>query len=718
MNTAVLPEYRDLLALRPLVREATALGARFRLSGAAVEIAGGANLPLTLRQELARYEESGLLCIYLDTKGAEQAALDLGEQLGVYALLIEERYEARIAVRDLMEDMQRHGGHLGVDIETAALPEYDNRPWITLNKDGTPSARQPTEEDEDAIPAALYPHLAAIGTLQLYAGGRTCYVLRNEALQMVLRSNWFHRLHLVAHNATFEAAFLQHHCNGYHLPAGRKQHFRFRLECTQQASGLLLGVGYGGEARKLDKVAKRVLKLDVPKELATSNWTAKELSPGQTQYAASDAIIAWRLWSKAEPALHKSQRWDAYELQRRVIPAVADMELRGLGFDRARHREKVSVWARELAQARQEYLDITKKEPPSKPAQVREWLADVLTPERLARWPRTPMGLLSTKSEHLQRLGDIASTRPVLTLLAKEKLLSTFGADFAAKVNPVTHRLHTHYQIAGTKAGRFSASGPNLQQLPQTADPTFKECIVAAQGNLLIGGDYSQVELRGAAFISKDRNMTMGFAAGRDLHKETAAKIARVAVEEVSAAQRQAAKPVNFGAIYGIGAASLAANAFADYGIEMTVSEADQALKAFFAFFYGYDDWRWDHYHLCQRRGYVLIDAGRIVAASWEPGRKLSFPQSCNLVIQGAAANCMMRLIILLYARLKASAIRGGMVATIHDELLLEVPEDDAEATRALLAETMIEAFELTYPGAPIVNLVETKIGRSWADVK
>lgn len=150
----------------------------------------------------------------------------------------------------------------------------------------------------------------------------------------------------------------------------------------------------------------------------------------------------------------------------------------------------------------------------------------------------------------------------------------------------------------------------------------------------------------------------------------------------------------------------------------MTIPEADRALKAFFAFFYGYDAWRWDHYHLCQRRGYVLIEAGRVVEARWEPGRQLSFPQCCNLTIQGAAANAMLRAIALLYARLKASAIRGGMVATIHDELLLEVHEDDAEAARALLEETMIEAFELTYPGAPTVNLVETKIGRSWADVK
>jgi hypothetical protein len=170
------------------------------------------------------------------------------------------------------------------------------------------------------------------------------------------------------------------------------------------------------------------------------------------------------------------------------------------------------------------------------------------------------------------------SARPVLAILAKEKLLSTFGAKFADKVNPVTGRLHTSYLLAGTKAGRFSASGPNLQQLPSTAAPEFKRCIVAAPGHLLVGCDWSQIEMRAAAWISGDRALTRVYADGRDLHAETAASVARVPVEHVTKEQRQAAKPVNFGAIYGIGPTSLAANAFADYGIEMSERDAAHAL--------------------------------------------------------------------------------------------------------------------------------------------
>ena len=449
MTLPVLPEYRDLLAIRPLVREAAALGAKFRLAGAAVEIGGYDKLPGALRDELARYQQNQLLFVYLGGEETDQPAIELGEQLGVLVMLIEERWEARLAVRFLLEDLQKYGGHLGIDIETAPRQEFRHRPWICINADGTPSAVQPKYHEEHA--AGLRPHLSQICTLQLYAGGNTCFVLRGAALTMVLQSHWLRRQHLVVHNAGFEIAFLQHHHTGYRLPAGRRT--RFRLDCSLQAVGLLVGVGFGGETRRLDNAAKVFLKLEVPKELQTSDWSAEELSEGQVQYAASDAITTWQMWPRLEHHLHRTRRWNAYELQRRAIPAVADMELRGLGFDPLRHRERVEQWARGLAQARQEYFEIAGQEPPSKPSQVREWLAQVLDPARLAKWPRTPKGLLSMGSENLKRIADIPSTRPVLALLAREKLLTSFGPGFAAKVDPVTHRFHTSYQIAGTKAG-------------------------------------------------------------------------------------------------------------------------------------------------------------------------------------------------------------------------------------------------------------------------
>jgi DNA polymerase-1 len=306
----------------------------------------------------------------------------------------------------------------------------------------------------------------------------------------------------------------------------------------------------------------------------------------------------------------------------------------------------------------------------------------------------------------------------VLAILAREKLLSTFGPKLLLLRNPATGRIHSSYSIAGSKAGRFTCSRPNMQQTPNQREPGFRACIVAAHGRLLIGCDWNQVELRAAAWISKDPVLTRIYADGLDLHREMAALIAGVTLEAVTRKMRQAAKPVSFGAIYGIGARSLAEDAFANYGVIMSEAEAQRALDAFFRRFAVLNRWRHDHYARCQSRRQVRIGAGRVVEAAWEPERRLSFPQCCNLPVQGICADAMLRAIVLVDARFTAAGIRGGLVASVHDELLCEVHEQDAERAAVLLQEAMIEAFVETFPGAPTMNVAAVKIGRSWHDLK
>jgi DNA polymerase-1 len=348
---------------------------------------------------------------------------------------------------------------------------------------------------------------------------------------------------------------------------------------------------------------------------------------------------------------------------------------------------------------------------------VRAWLSDAAG-ERLANWPRTTTGVLSIERKHLKRLvlAEEPTVKPVLALLAREKLLSTFGPKLRDHINPVTGRLHCSYNNAASKAGRFTASSPNLQQLPSAKAPDFKACIVAAPGCLLVGGDWSQIEMRAAAWISRDPALTAVYEQARDLHSETAGLIAGVSVTEVTKEQRQGAKAVNFGSIYGIGPRTLAEDAFDTYGIDMTAAEAKAALDRFFLAYRTLKRWMHNHADLCQRRGYVRIGAGRVVEARWEPSGHLSFPQCCNLPVQGAAADAMLRAIPMVFRRLRG--INGGLVASIHDELLLEVAEADASTARSILEETMVEAFELTFPGAPSGNVVEVKIGQTWKEVK
>jgi DNA polymerase-1 len=713
-STARAEPASPLTALRRLLREVGALGVRFYLSGADVVTEGAETLPSSLRNALRAYADNGLLFSYLGGDKDEDAPLELLEKLEVEAVLVESTADARAAVRQLLRDLRVHGGPLGIDLETTPLPEYRRPPEpVRITKDGRRATDQPDNDD----PAGLSPHTAAIALLQLYAGGNSAFVFRGAALSLLLQSHWLGRQRLVAHNASFEVTFLRRYRSRH--PAPRPRPARGTFECTLQGAGLVLGTGESsGGGRSLAAASMAFLGLTVPKELQTSDWGARRLSAGQIAYAAADAVLAYRLWPLVQAELRAKDRFNAYRLQCNVIPAVAAMELRGMLLDTEAHAAQCDAWARELAAARQEYHTATGRTPPSAPNEVRSWLRDVLTPKELARWPCTTTGLLSIEGHYLKRLVHIPSTRPVLAILAHEKLLRTFGPKLAGMLNLATGRLHASFNIAAAKTGRFSCTAPNLQQLPSKRAPEFRSCIVAANNHALLSCDYSQIELRAAAWISKDPALTSIYIDGRDLHAEMAALIAGVPLEQVTKPMRQAAKAVSFGSIYGIGARSLAENAFADYGVIMAEAEAQHALDAFFRRFAVLARWRRNNFDRCQAQRQVRIGAGRVVEAAWEYGGKLSFPQCCNLPVQGICADAILRAMALVHARFVAAGIRGGLIATVHDELLCEVQEQDAERARALLQEAMLAAFVQTFPGAPTRGVAEAKVGRDWAEVK
>jgi DNA polymerase-1 len=307
-------------------------------------------------------------------------------------------------------------------------------------------------------------------------------------------------------------------------------------------------------------------------------------------------------------------------------------------------------------------------------------------------------------------VAHLPAIRPLLRIKKAEKLLSAFGLKLRRLINPETGRLHPHYSVAGTKAGRWTASGPNIQQLPKDADT--RRIIVAGPGNVLVGVDYSQMELRAAAWISGDTELTATYARGDDVHVLTAAAINSIDPEAVTKEQRAAAKPVNFGSIYGMSAKGLSAAAWAGYGIELPEADAKLALDRFFAKYAGLRQWMRTHANECKRRRRVTIGAGRVVENAWEGKYGLGYPQMCNLPVQGACADAMMRAIALVHAELP-----GVLVAMVHDELLAEVLEGDADAAVETLKACLTRAFVETFPGAPTLGLVDAHVGASWAEV-
>jgi DNA polymerase I-like protein with 3'-5' exonuclease and polymerase domains len=690
--------------LRDAMREAVALGAEFRIVGASVDITGLDELP----EIIDRHRMDGLLYSYLGADDTDSEAIDFARRIGVEAILVETRAAAITAVKEMTA---LSAPHVGFDIETAPLPQHAKpRPPIGINTDGGLSGVARKKHSDNA---GLDPHTARIASLQLYAGGSKAFVFRGMALDLMLQSRWLREQHLVAHSAGFELKFLRHHTTPVEGVRARA------VDCTMQAAGLLVGTGFHGEGRSLANASAKLLNLTPPKLLQTSDWGADRLSRGQLAYASSDAVLAWRLWNVAGSKLRSSNRDAAYRLQRDAIPAVADIELKGLGFDRDEHARQVEVWSRELAEARHDFLDKTGKPPPSTDAETRAWVAEVAG-DRLAAWPRTDKGQLSISADALKWLvlSDVPAVKMVLRIRARQTLIQSFGPKLAEHISPITGRLHASYNIAATKAGRFSCNNPNLQQLPSISAPEFRRCITAAPGHVLIGCDWSQIEMRALAKIARDPALTAVFAADppKDIHVETAARISGVAPDAVNGEQRKMAKAINFGTIFGMGAAKLVTYAFAKFDVEMTEAQARAFLDKFFVTYPGVWQRRRQCGWQCNAQEPIFIGCGRVVEPAWEPGGKLEFTQYCNLPIQGVCADAMLRALRLVHARLHG--LRAWIVAIVHDEIVVEAVEDDCEKARVILEEGMLEAFRITFPGAPSHGVATAGVGVDWLMAK
>ena len=258
------------------------------------------------------------------------------------------------------------------------------------------------------------------------------------------------------------------------------------------------------------------------------------------------------------------------------------------------------------------------------------------------------------------------------------------------------------YKVAGTASGRASCSGPNLQQIPR--DKRFRSLFVPDPGNVLVVADYSSMELRAAAHISGDPAMTEAFERGDDLHRITAARMSGKDPADVTDEERSAAKRVNFGAIYGMGAAGLVKSAWDAYGTVLSQREATRWLAAFAEAYPIFDRWRREHADRCAERRYIVIgkDAakgvGRRYPLSRLPEGKSSYTVSCNLPVQGACADASMLALAAIDELLFEHGIDGGPVAWLHDEIVLEVPTEHAVKAAELLVKAMLRCLRRDVP--------------------
>ena len=609
-------------------------------------------------------------------------AAEILKTLSVEIILHTDPAAAQAAVTRLLEKTEkisRHpgaaGGMLGVDIETAPLPQYRHGPK-----------------------AGLDPLKACIRLLQVFDPVGRCHVFDCRTVPLDILKPLLESRETVAHNAVFEMKHLRH--------AGIKP---LRMHCSM----LMARVESGEPLMSLAKAVERYLP-DLPKidkTLQTSNWSADLLSADQIHYAALDAVLARELWRELQEPIKTTGQAAAYKRMASVIPVVADQMLAGVPFDSEAHAALLNGWQSEMLPLR-ETLERDLGINPDSGTQLAGWLEKHLDKRTLTQWPRTPTGKLKTDEEAFERVAV-----PGLETLARYKTLaqqiSTFGTGYRGHIHPVTGRLHPEFLIAGTRGGRFSCRSPNVQQAPAGE---FRRLFRAPAGYQLVAADYSQIELRIAAILADDQAMLEAYKAGADLHRRTAAAIAGIAEEEVTKAQRQLAKACNFGLVYGMGARTLAAYAAGSYGVSMSQTEAEQAKAAFFRAYPGIARWHAATKVKGLHDPAVKTTGGLIRDLAKEPGG-WQMTKALNTPVQGSGAEI---LLVALAALPKALAgLDAKPIIHVHDEIVLEVADRDVPAAKRALQDAMTTGFRALFPDhADMPGLVEAHAGPTWFDAK
>ena len=402
-----------------------------------------------------------------------------------------------------------------------------------------------------------------------------------------------------------------------------------------------------------------------------------------TQYAAEDADVTLRLWRLLKPRLAREGLSTVYETLERPLPAVlAEMETAGVRIDHDRLKRLSSEFGLRMAELEAQAHEIAGR--PfniGSPRQIGEILFGELN---LPGGKKTASGQWGTDASVLE---DLAAThalpRVLLDWRQLSKLKGTYTDALTAAADPATDRVHTSYQLAAATTGRLASSDPNLQNIPIRTETgrEIRQAFIAAPGHLLISADYSQIELRLLAHIGDIPELKRAFKAGLDIHAATASEMFGVPVEGMPSETRRRAKAINFGIVYGISAFGLAAQLGIDQG------EAGAYIKTYFDRFPGIRTYMDKTKAEVRQAGFVSTVFGRrihIPAIHSKSGAERQFGEraAINAPIQGAAADIIRRAMIRMPTALAEAGLKTRMLLQVHDELVFETPE--AEADRAI----------------------------------
>jgi DNA polymerase-1 len=429
-------------------------------------------------------------------------------------------------------------------------------------------------------------------------------------------------------------------------------------------------------------------------------------------YACASVDIVWSLRESLGAELRQQELWQLFtEEEIALVPVLVMMEENGILLDTDLLREMSLEQGQQLLKLEREiYSSVGHQFNINSPQQLGKVLFGEL---KLPQSRRTKTGY-STEASVMEALRGV---HPVIGLILEyrqlSKLKSTYVDALPALINHKTGRVHTNFNQTGTSTGRLSSSDPNLQNIPIRGEigNKIRRTIIAPPGAYLLSADYSQIDLRVLAHLSQDPGLIAAFAHDEDIHATTASKIFGIPAVEVTPEMRRNAKTVNFGVVYGM----------SDYGLEQATNlsreEASQFIARYFEKYPRVKEYLEATKELAHKLGYVQTVMGRRrflpeINSSNRMVREAAERMAINAPVQGSSADIIKIAMINLHREMERQNLKSKMLLQIHDELLFEVPEQEVEQMKSLVAQLMSGAVELCVPVK-----IDIKLGRNWGEM-
>ncbi|MDA8993415.1 DNA polymerase I, partial [Flavobacteriaceae bacterium] len=434
----------------------------------------------------------------------------------------------------------------------------------------------------------------------------------------------------------------------------------------------------------------------------------------QTEYAVEDADVTLQLKEYFQEEMTTANTLSLYQkVELPLVSVLTDMECEGINLDVAYLQELSKILTTDILQLETAIFEAAGETfNLASPKQLGPILFDKL---KLVDKPKkTKTGQYSTAEDVLSYLAkEHPIVSDILDWRSLQKLQNTYVDALPKEINPKTGRVHTIYNQAVAATGRLSSNNPNLQNIPirtERGQQVRKAFIPRDENHVLMAADYSQIELRIIAALSKDEGMLSAFQNNEDIHSATAAKVFNVPLEAVTRAQRSNAKTVNFGIVYGVSAFGLSQQT------DLNRTEAKELIETYYATYPKLRAYIQEQVDFARDHGYVATVLGRRrylkdINSQNAVVRGAAERNAVNAPIQGSAADIIKLAMIAIQKRLRNEHWKAKMLLQVHDELVFDVPKDEVEELQVLVKSEMENAFEL---GVPL--LVDIGLGNNWLE--